>query len=111
MGRPKGFKSKANSHLDPNCILQSRRKNVVNDENVNPCPSQTPDKPTKSRVGTRGAKKGKTSQSYHDLVGPPIEFFPKSKLPQTKVVLQGRHWLGVNGTCCRTLSPGMITGS
>ena len=84
MGRPKGSKTK--SHLDSNNIIQSSKEE--SDENDNPIKVHNlPCKP-KPTLGTRGAKISKTSKVYHDLVGTPIDFFPQSKLPQNKVVLQ-----------------------
>ena len=72
--------------LDENNIIQSNNKE--NDENGNTSPPKQAPVRSKSAIGTKGAKKSKTLQVYHDLVGPPISFFPPSKLPQNKVVLQ-----------------------
>ena len=80
MGRPKG--SKSNPQLDPSNIIQSKNR-----EDSQSASTSQPVK-QKTSIGTRGAKKSKTSQVYNDLVGNPIEFLPKSKLPQNKVVLQ-----------------------
>ena len=83
MGRPKG--SKTRPKLDPNNIIKSSNKE--NDVNGNPSPTkQSLPSRSKSTIGTRGAKKGKTSQIYNDLVGPAIGFFPQSKLPQKRRV-------------------------
>ena len=85
MGRPKGSKTKP--MLDENNIIQSNNKE--NDENGNGSPpKQAPASKSKSVIATRGAKNCKPLQVYHDLVGPPVSFFPPSKLPQNKVVLQ-----------------------
>ena len=93
MGRPKGSKTK--SHLDSNNIIQSSKEE--NDENDNPIKVHNlPCKP-KPTLGTRGAKISKTSKVYHDLVGTPIDFFPQSKLPQNKVVLQ--RYLSLREKC------------
>ena len=80
-GRPKGAKSKPK--VSPENILPSK---TVNDENANPIPGSLPKKVKKS--GARTAKKSADLQLYAHLVGPNIDFFPKSKLPQNKVVIQ-----------------------
>jgi hypothetical protein len=84
MGRPKGAKTKP--MLDEKNIIQSNNKEIDENGNTSP-PKQAPGR-SKSAIGTRGAKKSKPLQVYHDLVGPHIGFFPPSKLPQNKVVLQ-----------------------
>ena len=85
MGRPKGSKTKP--PLDANNIIQSSNKENEVNGNQGSAKQSLPARP-KSSIGTRGAKKGKTSKIYNDLVGPGIGFLPKSKLPQNKVVLQ-----------------------
>ena len=82
MGRPKGSKSKP--LLDPENILPRRRQN---DENENPIDGSLAAKPKIKKV-MKTRKKSQNIQAYTNLVGPAIEFFPKSKLPQNKVVLQ-----------------------
>jgi hypothetical protein len=97
MGRLKGSQTKP--RLDPNNIIESSNKD--NDENANPVTTQKslpPHGRSKAVVSTRGAKKGKASQVYNDLVGPAIGFFPQSKLPQNKVVLQRYLSLKEHGT-------------
>ena len=84
MGRPKGSKTKP--PLDANNIIQSSNKENEVNGNQGSAKQSLPARP-KSSIGTRGAKKGKTSKIYNDLVGPGIGFLPKSKLPQNKVVL------------------------
>ena len=84
MGRPKGSKTKP--QLNTNNIIKSGDKE--NDENENPRSAKEPPGRLKTAIGTRGANKNKSNQIYLDLVGPPIAFFPKTKLPQNKVVLQ-----------------------
>ena len=86
MGRPKGSKSK--SIPDPANILPSKNNN---DENANPIPVSLPKKIKKSC--NRTFRKSADIQAYAHLVGPAIDFFPKSKLPQNKVVLQRYHAL------------------
>ena len=82
MGRPKGSKSKP--LLDPENILPRRRQN---DENENPIDGSLAAKPKIKKV-MKTRKKSQNIQAYTNLVGPAIEFFPKSKLPQNKVLLQ-----------------------
>ena len=84
MGRPKGSKTKPQLNTDN--IIKSGDKE--NDENENPRPAKEPPSRLKSAMGTRGANRNKSNKIYFDLVGPPIAFFPKTKLPQNKVVLQ-----------------------
>ena len=81
MGRPKGSKSKPT--LDSSNIIQP-----VLDENQNVSEKTEPPpiKTKKSAAGTR--KRSRDVQIWKDLVGPPLEFFPPTKLPQNKVVLQ-----------------------
>ena len=82
MVRPKGSKTKP--LLDPNNILESGKK--VNVENDNPLPSSpAPVKKPKLAMDTR--KKSKTYQVWNSIVGPPLDFFPASKLPQNKAVI------------------------
>ena len=83
MGRPKGSKSKP--LLDPENILPKRQ--TENDENENPIEGSVPTK-TKKKTGIKTRNKSQNIQAYTNLVGPAIEFFPKSKLPQNKVLLQ-----------------------
>ena len=84
MGRPKGSKTKP--LLDSNNIVESRKK--VNDENQNPLPSSAapPVKKARQTMGTR--KKSKTDSLWHSFVGPPLDHFPVSKLPQNVAVLR-----------------------
>ena len=82
MGRPKG--SKSQPKMDINNILPSTK---VNDENDNQIPDKCPQKKSK-KSGTRTSTKSASLQQYLNLVGPAIDFFPKYKLPQNKVVLQ-----------------------
>ena len=84
MGRPRGSQTKP--QLNPADIIEpeSRKK----DENQNNLPASASAQTQKIKVGTRNAKKSKTRQIYADLVGPPIDLFPPTKLPQNKVVLQ-----------------------
>ena len=83
MGRPKGSKTKP--LLDPSNILESSKK--VNDENENPLPS-SPAPVKKAKLAMNIRKKSKTDQVWHSIVGPPLDFFPASKLPQNKAVLR-----------------------
>ena len=83
MGRPKGSKTKP--LLDPSNILESSKK--VNDENENPLPS-SPAPVKKAKLAMDIRKKSKTDQVWHSIVGPPLDFFPASKLPQNKAVLR-----------------------
>ena len=84
MVRPKGSKSRP--QLNPaNIIEPKNRQKDVNDNNV---VNSAPTKTKKLPVGTRTRPKSKTKQIYTDLVGPPIDLFPKTKLPQNKIVLQ-----------------------
>ena len=83
MGRPKG--SKTQPQLDTSNIIHP--KNTKNDENANPLPTTSdPPKKPKSTMDTR--KKTKTDKVWHELVGSPIEWFPKTKLPQNRAVLR-----------------------
>ena len=68
----------------PKNILPSKNEN---DENANPIPFSLPKKVIKSDIRT--SRKSADLQAYALLVGPSINFPPKSKLPQNKVVLQG----------------------
>ena len=72
--------------LDSNNIVGSRKK--VNDENQNPRPSSAapPVKKAWQTMGTR--KKSKTDYLWHSFVGPPLDHFPVSKLPQNVAVLR-----------------------
>ena len=79
MGRPKGSKSK--NQLDSTNIIETIKP--VNNENDNFLVSPaTHSKKLKTSVETR--KKSKDCHFWNDLVGPPIEFFPKTKLPKTR---------------------------
>ena len=81
MGRPKGSQSKP--RLDSSNILEP----VLDvNQNVSVKPEPPPIKTKKSSAGTR--RRSRDVQFWKDLVGPPIEFFPQTKLPQNKVVLQ-----------------------
>lgn len=100
MGRPKGSKTK--NQLDPANILEPQRpvsdenQNIDENQNVNenrnidenqniarPAP---PPKKKKPSVVTR--RRSRDVQFWKDIVGPPVEFFPRTKLPQNKVVIQ-----------------------
>ena len=76
MGRPKG--SKTTPLLDQNNIV----------ENQNPLPSSAapPVKKARQTMGTRN--KSKTDTLWHSFVGPPLDHFPVSKLPQNVAVLR-----------------------
>ena len=82
MGRPKRSKSKP--LLDQQNILPKRNQNY---ENENPIDGSLPTK-SKKKNGIKTRNKSQNIQAYTNLVGSAIEFFPKSKLPQNKVVLQ-----------------------
>ena len=82
MGRPKG--SKTQNQLDTANIVPP--KNRKNDENANPLPTSDPTKKPKSTMETR--KKTNTDKVWHELVGSPIGWFPKTKLPQNRAVLR-----------------------
>ena len=72
--------------LDPNNIVESKKK--VNDENQNPLPSSAapPVKKAKKTMGTR--KRSKTDTLWHSFVGQPLDHFTASKLPQNGEVLR-----------------------
>ena len=82
ISRPKGSKSK--ERLDPSVIIEPRKRK--NDENSNPIPNQPPAKKPKLAIKTR--KNFQDSKVWNDLAGIPIDFFPLTKLPKNRVVLQ-----------------------
>ena len=94
MGRPKGSKTK--DQLDPANLLESKRpafdknQNIDEgrkfDENQNIAGPAPPSKKKKPSVVTR--KRSRGVQFWKDVVGPPMEFFPRTKLPQNKAVIQ-----------------------
>ena len=94
MGRPKGSKTK--NQLDPANILEPTRrvidenqnidKNSSVDENQNIAGTAPPPKKKKPSVVTR--RRSRDVQYWKDVVGPPMEFFPRTKLPQNKAVIQ-----------------------
>ena len=71
MGRPKGAKSKP--LLDPQNILPKRKQN---DENENPIDGSLPTK-SKKKNGVKTRNKSQNIQTYTNLVGSAIGFFPK----------------------------------
>ena len=79
MGRPKG--SSNIPVVDPNNIIVTEHRRT--DENDNSLQPPTPK--TKPVVSKRSTP---TNKTWHSLVGTPIHFFPKTKLPQNKALLR-----------------------
>ena len=113
MGRPKGSKTK--DQLDPANLLESKRpafdknQNIDEgrkfDENQNIAGPAPPSKKKKPSVVTR--KRSRGVQFWKDVVGPPMEFFPRTKLPQNKAVIQ-RQELPPNARICEIVKPARI---